>query len=121
MLDLKYIRSHLDEVKEALRKRGSDIDLSAFEKMDEERRSILRTLEDLRHRRNTVTEEIATRKRDGADASEMIVAMKQVSSEIKDKLADLGIFFQAIPSSQLERRITYVDLVIELMLFKKDE
>lgn len=90
MLDLKYIRAHLDKVRESLRNRGSDIDILTFEKMDEERRTILRSLEDLRHRRNTVTEEIASKKRNGEDASEMISAMKHVSSEIKDQESQLA-------------------------------
>lgn len=42
------------------------------------------------------------------------------SYELKNKFTDLGIFFQSIPVSQLERRITYVDMVIELMLTKKE-
>ena len=83
MLDLKYLRSHLDRVKEALRNRGSDLDLSTFDRMDEERRSILKALEDLRHQRNRASEEIARRKRGGEDAADMIADMKRVSAEIK--------------------------------------
>jgi seryl-tRNA synthetase len=85
MLDLKYIRSHMDEVDEALRNRGSDVDLSAFDRLDAERRTLLKGLEELRHRRNTVTEEIAAKKRNGEDASDMIAEMKQVSEAIKAK------------------------------------
>jgi seryl-tRNA synthetase len=83
MLDLKYLRSNLEEVKEALRKRGSDLDLSTFDRLDEERRSLLKALEDLRHQRNRASEEIARRKRDGEDAADIIADMKRVSAEIK--------------------------------------
>jgi seryl-tRNA synthetase len=85
MLDLKFLRSNLDRVKEALRNRGADLDLSAFDRMDEERRTILKTLEDLRHQRNKASEEIARRKREGEDAADMIADMKRVSEEIKAK------------------------------------
>jgi len=75
----------LAEVKEALNNRGADVDLAAFEKMDEERRVLLRELEDLRHRRNTVSQDIAHKKRNGEDATDLIGDMKRVSAEIKLK------------------------------------
>jgi len=105
MLDLKYIRTHVEEVREALAKRGSDIDLTDFEKTDEERRSLLKDLEALRHRRNQVSDEIAAAKRRAEDASQMISDMKQVSSDIKSmesRLAaieeGLGPFLMGIPN-----------------------
>jgi seryl-tRNA synthetase len=85
MLDLKFLRSHLDEVKKALKNRGAEVDLSAFERLDENRRGVLRELEELRHRRNTVSQEIAGKKRAGEDAAGMIAGMKEVSSLIKEK------------------------------------
>ena len=85
MLDLKTIRSHPEKVREALDHRGTDLDLSAFERMDEERRTLLKSLEELRHQRNTVSDAIASRKRNGEDASDMIADMKTVSSEIKEQ------------------------------------
>ncbi len=85
MLDLKFLRSHLAEVKEALENRGADVDLTAFERMDEERRGLLRELEELRHRRNTVSQDIALKKRNSEDATDMIADMKRVSSDIKKK------------------------------------
>ncbi len=68
-----------------MRNRGSDLDLSAFERLDEERRALLRFLEDLRHQRNQASEEIAVRKKRGDDAAELIAGMKRVSSDIKEK------------------------------------
>ncbi len=90
MLDIKFIRSNLEGVRKMLADRGSDLDMALFERLDEERRAVLRSLEDLRHRRNTVSEEIAAKKRAGEDASEIIADMKQVSSEIKEKEARLS-------------------------------
>ncbi len=99
MLDLKFLRSHLEEVKEALRNRGSDLDLSAFVRLDEERRTLLRTLEDLRHQRNRANDEIASRKKQGDDATDLIAGMKQVSSDIKEgerRLGDIQDALQAL-------------------------
>jgi seryl-tRNA synthetase len=90
MLDLKFIRSNLDDVKEMLKNRGDDLDISVFESIDKERRERLTTLEELRHRRNLVSEEIAAMKKRGEDASPVIAEMKKVSSEIKERESDLS-------------------------------
>jgi seryl-tRNA synthetase len=90
MLDLKFIRSNLDDVKEMLKNRGDDLDISVFESIDKERRVRLTTLEELRHRRNLVSEEIAAMKKRGEDASPVIAEMKKVSSEIKERESDLS-------------------------------
>ncbi len=90
MLDLKFIRSNLDDVKEMLKNRGDDLDISVFESIDRERRARLTTLDELRHRRNLVSEEIAAMKKRGEDASPIIAEMKKVSSEIKERESDLS-------------------------------
>ncbi|PKN68090.1 MAG: serine--tRNA ligase [Deltaproteobacteria bacterium HGW-Deltaproteobacteria-15] len=85
MLDLKFIRSHTESIREMLRNRRYDLDLSAFENIDRKRREILPVVEELRHRRNKVSEEIALMKKKGADASSLIADMKKVSQEIKER------------------------------------
>jgi seryl-tRNA synthetase len=65
--------------------RGYDLDLSQFEKLDQERRKRLTVLEELRHKRNTVNDEIADMKKRGADVAEIIKEMKQVSFDIKER------------------------------------
>jgi seryl-tRNA synthetase len=90
MLDLRFIRSNLDKVKEMLKNRGYDLDISVFESVDKERREILATLESLRHQRNSVSDEIASMKKKGEDASQIIAEMKKVSAEIKEREAELS-------------------------------
>ena len=90
MLDLKFIRSNLDKVKEMLKNRGYDLDISVFESVDKERREILTTLESLRHQRNRVSDDIASMKKKGEDASQIIGEMKKVSAEIKEREAELS-------------------------------
>jgi seryl-tRNA synthetase len=90
MLDLKFIRSNLDQVKEMLKNRGYDLDISVFESVDKERREILTSLEGLRHQRNRVSEDIAAMKKKGEDASQIIGEMKQVSAQIKEREAELS-------------------------------
>ncbi|MBU2498068.1 MAG: serine--tRNA ligase [Proteobacteria bacterium] len=85
MLDLKFIRNHLDLIRNMLKNRQYDLDISLFEAVDQKRREILPALENLRHRSHKVSEEIASMKRKGEDPSGLIKEMKQVSQEIKDK------------------------------------
>ena len=84
MLDLKFVRSNLNLVADMLKDRGYDLDLSGFESLDEKRRSILASLEELRYRRNKVSDQIAAMKKGGEDASSLISEMKTVSKEIKE-------------------------------------
>jgi seryl-tRNA synthetase len=92
MLDLKFVRSNLDSMKEMLKTRGYDLDISRFETLDKERRARLTLLEELRHRRNQVSDEIAVMKKNGEDASSAIAEMKTVSSNIKEKEKELPLF-----------------------------
>ena len=96
MLDLKFARASVNTIKEMIKNRGYDLDLSQFERLDEERRNRLTVLEEMRHRRNQVSEEIAAMKKRGDDASAVIKEMKQVSSNIKDKEKDLSGFIDKL-------------------------
>ncbi|MCF8096161.1 MAG: serine--tRNA ligase [Desulfobacteraceae bacterium] len=83
MLEIKYVRQNLSEIKQALEKRGEAADLSGFEQADSERRRILNEMEQLRHRRNTVSDEIAAVKKSGGNADDMIAEMREVGARIK--------------------------------------
>lgn len=97
MLDVKFVRENVDKVKEALVKRGYDLTLDEFLAQEEQRRDILKKAEELRQRRNTVSEEIGKLKRQkqaegAATLSSLLEEMKGVSDEIKgldEKLREL--------------------------------
>ena len=96
MLDLKYIRSNLDSIREMIKNRGYDLDMSQFEDLDQERRKRLTVLEELRHRRNQVSDEIAIMKKKREDASAVIAEMKEVSSSIKEKEKEITRFVEEL-------------------------
>ena len=105
MLDLKFVRTHLKDVKAMLQSRGYPLDLSAFEAIDKKRRDLLPELESLRHLRNKVSQDIAEMKKKGEDASRVITEMKQTSSEIKEMEAllsgveeELGPLLMVVPN-----------------------
>ncbi len=89
MFDLKFVRSNLENVMKTIKNRGYDLDMSQFEILDQERRKKLTILEELRHGRNRVSNEIAAMKKRGEDASSIINEMKDLSSEIKEKEKEL--------------------------------
>ena len=83
MLEAKYIREHLDEVRERLALRGQAIDLAPFISIDSERRRAIQEWEGLRALQKKVSDEVSKRKREGEEASEIISEMKKVSQELK--------------------------------------
>jgi len=90
MLEIKYVRQNLSEVSEALQKRGDAADLDTFKSADERRREILSEMEALRHRRNVVSDEIAKKKKNGEEAEDQVVEMREVSGQIKTMEQELA-------------------------------
>ena len=58
MLDLSYVREHLDVIEKMARDRGVTLDLAAFRELDTERRQIITTIERLKAERNRANEDI---------------------------------------------------------------
>ena len=83
MLDIKYVRQNLEVVKKALAVRASTADLKTFEACDKQRRTALLEIEELRHRRNVVSDQIADMKKKGENADNIVAEMRDVSSRIK--------------------------------------
>lgn len=84
MLDMKFVRSNPQVVQEALVNRGSAVTLDEFLKLDEQRRDRLFSVEQMKNRRNTVSEEIGRLKKSGKDAPDMILEMRELSQQIKE-------------------------------------
>lgn len=84
MLDVKRLRNNFEEVKKALDHRGERInEIDAFAELDVKRRALLAESEQLKNKRNVVSEEIARKKKEKQDANELIKEMKEVSNQIK--------------------------------------
>ncbi len=90
MLDLKYVRSHLPEVKEALARRGQEFLLDDFEALDEMRRLLLVQVEARRHERNSLSEEIGRRKKAREDAAALMERVREINQELKELEAELA-------------------------------
>lgn len=102
MLDIKFIRENLEFVKQAMRDRGlvvydkKEIPTLTDEKLegalnfhqivelDEQRRNVLKEADELKNKRNLVSEEVGRFKRQKKEASELINEMKVVSEKIRE-------------------------------------
>jgi len=84
MLDLGWVRDHLDLVEAKLRTRGMDpaTVLGEFRRRDAERRQAITRAEALKAERNRASEEIARRKKNKEDAEELIIRTKQLREEV---------------------------------------
>ena len=92
MLDARFVRENVEAVGDGLKKRGYEFPLAAFLAIDEKRMAVLKETEDLRNRRNVVSEEIGKLKRRKEDAAAQLEEMKGVSDRLKDldeRLKDL--------------------------------
>ncbi|HZG87275.1 serine--tRNA ligase [Paenibacillus sp.] len=84
MLDTKLLRNDFERVKQSLISRGKPLtDLEQFTDLDSRRRELLQESESLKNRRNTVSQEVARKKKAGEDAEALIVEMRDVSDRIK--------------------------------------
>lgn len=94
MLDLKLIRNNPDLVRESLINRGEDAaPLDELLTLDEKHRKVLAEVEELRSRRNKVSQEIAQCKRKGQDPGDILEQMRDVSDRIKEldgEIRELG-------------------------------
>jgi seryl-tRNA synthetase len=83
MLDARFVRENIDAVKKSLKTRGYEFPLAHFLAIDGKRMSLMREVEELRNRRNVVSEEIGRLKKQKADAGSQLEEMKTVSEKIK--------------------------------------
>ena len=84
MLDIKTIRSTPEEIKRKLASRGGEFRIDDVLKLDEERRNIIFEVEELKSKKNKVSEEVAKLKKAKQDAEAMVLEMREVSERIKE-------------------------------------
>ena len=103
MLDLKFIRSEPDLVIEKLKKRGlNGNSIDCILQLDEQRRKILFEVSTLKQERNQVSDEIGRLKKEKKDAQDKILAMREVSTKIKEMDSEIKAIEEKIQKSLLE-------------------
>jgi seryl-tRNA synthetase len=85
VLDVKLLRNDFQKVQQGLLARSKSIQgLDEFVEIDRNWREKIQLVEQLKNQRNTVTQEIAQKKKSGEPTESLIVEMRAVSDQIKD-------------------------------------
>ncbi len=112
MLDLKRIRDEKDEVKRLLTIKKADISLlERVSELDEKRRSLTYTAENLKMKQNTVSKEIPKLKKEGKDVTPIFQEMKELSEQIKEMDKELSDIQEELSATLLKIPNTPADCV----------
>ncbi len=84
MLDPRLIRNNPQRVKDGISNKGEPTEIvDQFLALDEQRRTLLTEVEQLKNRRNVVSAEVAKLKKQGQNADDLIAEMRGVGDRIK--------------------------------------
>src|SRR6266699_1561985 len=86
MLELAFVRNNLPKIAEMLRNRGMDPDvaLKDFRVVDAQRRQAINSAEELKAHRNRLSQEVASRKKSGQEATDLISETKEMREQIQE-------------------------------------
>jgi seryl-tRNA synthetase len=92
MLDIRFVRENTDKITDALKKRGQKNEIiDKFLAIEQERRDLLRIVEEQRQLRNRLSQEIGKLKKEGGNATDILAEAKSVSDNITAKEENLRI------------------------------
>ena len=84
MLDLRFVCENIEAVKAALAQRNGNFPIDKVAGLAEERRSIIRQVEQMKSDKNRISDRIAEMKRQKQDAAVIIEEMKKLGVKIKE-------------------------------------
>ncbi len=84
MLDIKILRTEPDRIREALKNRFNDLDITPAIELDKERRAILADAEQKKAKQNEITKQIPAMKKAGENTDKIFAEMRELSDEIKE-------------------------------------
>jgi len=90
MLDIRMVRENPEIIRKMLEKRNSPFPLGELIQKDMELRALMTRTQDLKHKRNTTSEEIATKKKSGIESSTEIQEMRKLGIEIESSNFQIG-------------------------------
>jgi seryl-tRNA synthetase len=91
MINTKYVRDHLDEIRRAVKDRHSGFPLDELLALDEKWRRMRTDLQELQSKRNRASLEISNAKKDGKEVNEMISALAGLKSKIDKSEAEISV------------------------------
>jgi len=111
MLDRAVLRKEPDKVRAAARNKGEPCLIDEWLELDEKRRKFLGETEILRRRRNELSKEVSSLKKEGKDADEQIMQSRETGNRLgtieKDletvdiRMNELELYFPNIPDADV--------------------
>lgn len=84
MLDLKFVRTNPELIRQTLLNKRVSVDLDQILALDVERRQVLTEVEQLKAQRNDASKQVGMLKKQGQDASAVIAEMGNIGDRIKE-------------------------------------
>ena len=82
MLDIKILRNEPDKIREALKKRNNDLDITPAIELDHKRRALLVDVEQKKANQNEISKKVPAMKKAGEDTTQLFDDMRALSNEI---------------------------------------
>jgi seryl-tRNA synthetase len=101
MLDAKYLRGEIDQTAITLKKRGFTLDVSAFNALEEKRKSLQMRTQDLQNERNVRSKAIGQAKASGQDIAPLLAEVGQLGDELDQAKVDLAALLTEIEQLSL--------------------
>ncbi|MCK4530135.1 MAG: serine--tRNA ligase [Candidatus Marinimicrobia bacterium] len=90
MLDIKEIRENPELIRQRVETKNVKIDIEALLALDDRRKNLSKETDDMKFRRNTVSQAISLKKRNKEDASAEIADMQVLGAKIKENDVELA-------------------------------
>ncbi len=102
MIDPRLLRQNLDDVVTLLAKRGYNLDTEQFNKLEESRRTLQISLQELQNERNKRSKEIGIAKSKGEDASEILASVADLGNQLSKIEAELNVVSEELEKILLD-------------------
>ena len=102
MLDIKNLRENFNDIKKMLSRRGFNLDQDRFESLDEKRKILQVSVENLQADRKKLSSEYGKLKSSGEDVDALKITIDKTNSELDEKDNELQILLKEIQNFLLD-------------------
>ncbi len=102
MIDIKKLRDDLDQTSKILASRGYELDKKLFTRIDNERKSLQVTVEELQSKRKKLSAEYGKLKASGEDIDQLKTTIDNTNSELDEKDKDLQVLLKEMQNFLLD-------------------
>src|SRR5687768_4530034 len=106
MHDLRMVREHIEVLRDGMRRRGKFDQLREHidraQQLDVDRRGLIQAVEERKGARNSISQEVARRKRGGESVDDLLPQSRNLGEEISRLEAELATLEADLQSSLLE-------------------